>query len=176
MVKSSTSPLHRFTDSPNKSLTSESLFSGFCPFIIALFVFILDQFTKYLVKSYVSPHEIIRVLSFFNIVYVENIGSAFGMFKSLGNIFFIIVAILAVVFVSIFIIKDEGNRLGFSLILGGAIGNLTDRIVHGYVIDFLDFYVGRLHWPAFNIADSALTVGIFILMINLLKGTTSLKA
>ena len=136
-------------------------------FLIALVIFILDQTTKYLIKSYVSPYEIIRVLPFFNIVYVENIGSAFGMFKSLGNVFFIIVAALAMVFVSILIIKDKDNRLSFSLILGGAAGNLTDRIIRGYVIDFLDMYVGRYHWPAFNVADSALTIGIFLIALGL---------
>ncbi|MDA8214107.1 MAG: signal peptidase II, partial [Nitrospiraceae bacterium] len=59
------------------------------------------------------------------------------------------------------------NRLSFSLILGGAAGNLTDRIIRGYVIDFLDVYAGRFHWPAFNVADSALTIGIFLLAFKL---------
>lgn len=136
-------------------------------FLIALSVFILDQLTKYLIKSYVNPFEVISVLPFFNIVYVENIGSAFGMLKSLGNVFFITVAALAMVFVSILIMKDKDNRLGFSLILGGAAGNLTDRIIHGYVIDFLDVYAGRYHWPAFNVADSALTIGILLMMIKM---------
>lgn len=136
-------------------------------FLIALVIFILDQFTKYLIKSYVGPYEIIRVLPFFNIVYVENIGSAFGMFKSLGNFFFIAIAVLAVIFVTALIIKDRDNRLAFSLILGGATGNLSDRIIHGYVIDFLDVYVGRRHWPAFNVADSALTIGIFLIALGL---------
>ncbi|MCL4536793.1 MAG: signal peptidase II [Nitrospirae bacterium] len=136
-------------------------------FLVSLSIFTLDQFTKYLVKSYVSPYEIIRVLPFFNIVYVENIGSAFGMFKSLGNIFFIAVAALAMVFVTVLIIKDRDNRLSFSMILGGAAGNLTDRIIRGYVIDFLDVYAGRYHWPAFNVADSALTIGIFLLAFKL---------
>lgn len=136
-------------------------------FFISFIVFISDQFTKYLIKSYVGPYETIKVLPFFNIVYVENIGSAFGMFKSLGNVFFIIVATLAIIFVTVLIIKDRDNRLSFSLILGGAIGNLTDRIVYGYVIDFLDLYVGGFHWPAFNVADSALTIGIFLLVFKL---------
>lgn len=136
-------------------------------FVIALIIFILDQFTKYLIKSHVSPYEIIRVLPFFNIVYVENIGSAFGMFKSLGNAFFIVIAALAMVFVTVLIIKDRDNRLSFSLILGGAAGNLADRIIRGYVIDFLDVYAGRFHWPAFNVADSALTIGIFMFALKL---------
>ena len=156
-------PLNKPT---KKSLLHYSITPKYA-FLVALVIFILDQFTKYLIKSYVSPYEIIRVLPFFNIVYVENIGSAFGMFKSLGNIFFITVAALAMVFVTVLIIKDRDNRLSFSLILGGAAGNLTDRIIRGYVIDFLDVYAGRFHWPAFNVADSALTIGIFLLAFKL---------
>jgi signal peptidase II len=144
-------------------------------FLVALIIFILDQFTKYLITSYVSPYEIIRVLPFFNIVYVENIGSAFGMFKSLGNIFFIAVAALAMVFVTILIIKDKDNRLSFSLILGGAAGNLVDRLVYGYVIDFLDVYAGRYHWPAFNVADSALTIGIVLMVLKMFFASKSVN-
>ncbi|MBI3592939.1 MAG: signal peptidase II [Nitrospirae bacterium] len=123
-------------------------------FLIALSVFILDQITKYLIKAYVGPLDVIRITPFFNIVYAENVGSAFGMFKSLGNTFFVIVALLAMAVVSILIIRDKDNRLIFSLILGGAAGNLMDRIIYGYVIDFLDVYIGGLHWPAFNIVCS----------------------
>jgi signal peptidase II len=135
-------------------------------FLISLVILIFDQLTKYLIKTFVSPFEVIRVLPFFNIVYVENIGAAFGMFKSLGNIFFITVTALAMIFVTILIIKDKDNRLSFSLILGGAAGNLIDRIIRGYVIDFLDVYAGKFHWPAFNVADSALTIGIVLLIIR----------
>lgn len=136
-------------------------------FLISLLVFILDQITKYVIKANISPFQIIEVLPFFNIVYVENIGSAFGMFKSLGNFFFVVIAALAMIFVTVLIIKDRANRLAFSLILGGAAGNLTDRVIHGYVIDFLDVYVGRYHWPAFNVADSALTIGIIFFMTKM---------
>ncbi|MEW6115577.1 MAG: signal peptidase II [Nitrospirota bacterium] len=135
-------------------------------FLIALAIFILDQITKYIIKGSTAPFEIIRVTSFFNIVYVENIGSAFGLFTSLGNAFFIVVAALAMVFVAVLMIKDRGNRLSFSLVLGGAAGNLLDRVTHGYVIDFLDFHIGTHHWPAFNVADSALTIGITLLLIR----------
>lgn len=135
-------------------------------FIIAFIIFLLDQITKYAVKINVHPLDIIEVLPFFNIVYVENIGSAFGMFKSLGNIFFVVVALAAVIIVSFLIVKDYKNRLAFSMILGGAAGNLMDRLIYGYVIDFLDVHIGKYHWPAFNIADSALTIGIVILFIK----------
>jgi signal peptidase II len=127
---------------------------------------LLDQLTKYIIKSYLAPTDVIRALPFFNIVYVENVGSAFGMFRSLGNLFFIIVAFLAIIFVAVLIVREQHGRWGLSLVLGGAAGNLADRLVRGYVVDFLDVYIGKYHWPAFNVADSALTVGIAILLFT----------
>lgn len=135
-------------------------------FMISLAVFIFDQVTKYLITSHLSLFQVIPVLPFFNIVYVDNTGSAFGMFKGLGNPFFIVIAGAAIIAVAVMMIKDRDNRLGLSLILGGAAGNLTDRVIHRYVIDFLDFYAGEHHWPAFNVADSALTVGIALILIK----------
>jgi signal peptidase II len=135
-------------------------------FVISLAVFILDQVTKYLITSHLRLFQVIPVMPFFNIVYVDNTGSAFGMFKGLGNPFFIGIAGAAIIAVAVMIIKDRENRLGLSLILGGAAGNLADRVIHRYVIDFLDFYAGKHHWPAFNVADSALTVGIALLLIK----------
>jgi signal peptidase II len=133
-------------------------------FLISATILILDQYTKYLIKSHLSAFEVVGISPFFNIVYVENTGSAFGMFKNLGNAFFITIAILATIAVTFLIVRDSNNRVSFSLILGGAMGNLADRIVYGYVVDFLDLHAGKYHWPAFNIADSALTVGIVLLL------------
>lgn len=135
-------------------------------FSLGIVVYLLDQITKYLARQNISPFDAIPITSFFNLVYVENLGSAFGMFKSMGVYFFIAVAVIATVIVTYLIMKDSENRLAFGLVLGGAIGNLTDRIVHGAVIDFFDFYVGSFHWPAFNIADIGLTVGITLLLIH----------
>ena len=135
-------------------------------FLISLLIFVLDQLTKYFIKTHVGPFDVVRVTSFFNIVYVLNTGSAFGMFKSLGNLFFIVIALSAMALLIFLIIKDSNNRFPFALILGGAAGNLADRILLGHVIDFLDFYAGSHHWPAFNVADSALTIGISLLLIK----------
>ena len=132
-------------------------------FFVALAVLALDQFTKYYIKAHVGPYDVVRVTSFFNIVYAENTGSAFGMFKSMGGIFFIAVSTAASVALSVMIVKDPVNRLAYGLLLGGAVGNLLDRLIRGYVVDFLDFYAGAFHWPAFNVADSALTMGIILL-------------
>src|SRR5271169_4820694 len=120
-------------------------------FLISFFIFALDQITKYFIKTNVGFYDSIRVTSFFNIVHVQNTGSAFGMFKSLGNSFFVIIALLAMALVTSLIIKDSRNRLPFALILGGALGNLADRIIFRHVTDFLDFYIGTYHWPSFNV-------------------------
>jgi signal peptidase II len=132
-------------------------------FFVALAILALDQFTKYYIKAHVGPYDVVRVTSFFNIVYAENTGSAFGMFKSMGGLFFIIVSTAASVVLSVMIVKDPVNRLAYGLLLGGAAGNLLDRLIRGSVVDFLDFYAGTFHWPAFNVADSALTIGIILL-------------
>jgi|SRR5208283_2774816 len=135
-------------------------------FLLSLCIFALDQLTKYFIKTHIGLFDIVRITSFFNIVHVLNTGSAFGLFKSLGNSFFIIIALLAMALITVLIIKDDRNRLALAVILGGASGNLCDRIIFGHVIDFLDFYAGSHHWPAFNIADSALTIGISLLLVK----------
>ena len=135
-------------------------------FVLAFVIFMLDQGTKYLIMRNLNLYQVIKAMPCFNVVYYRNIGSAFGMFKGLGNPFFIFISAAAIVAVSVMIVKDHDNRLGFSLILGGAAGNLTDRIAHGYVIDFLEVYAGNFYWPAFNVADSALTIGIALLVIK----------
>src|SRR5512140_2720331 len=105
-------------------------------FVLAFVVFVLDQGTKYLIIKNVNLYQVITVMPCFNVVYYRNVGSAFGMLKGLGNPFFIFVSAAAIVAVSVMIFKDSDNRLGFSLILGGAAGNLADRVAHGFVIDF----------------------------------------
>ena len=135
-------------------------------FLISLCIFALDQLTKYFIKTHIGLFDIVRITSFFNIVHVMNTGSAFGLFRDLGNAFFIIVALLAMTLITVLIMKDSRNRLAFALILGGSAGNLADRIMLGHVIDFLDFYAGSHHWPAFNVADSALTIGISLLLFK----------
>jgi signal peptidase II len=138
---------------------------GYGPFfLLAIVVFVADQATKHLIISRFTLFESVDILPFFSIVYVRNTGSAFGMFKSLGNLFFVGAAVVAIVVVAFLIVRDRENRLGLSLILGGAAGNMTDRLVHGYVVDFLDFYIDGRHWPAFNVADAALTAGILLLL------------
>ncbi len=132
--------------------------------LIVLAIIALDQVTKYLIVNALSQYDSIEIFPFLHIVNVRNTGAAFGSFKSLGSSFFIIVAVAAIIFVVSLLIKRTYNTFGLCLILGGAVGNLIDRVLYGQVVDFIDFFIGSYHWPAFNVADSALTVGIIIIL------------
>ncbi len=138
-------------------------------FFLIFFIFIVDQFTKYLALKFLWPDKVIKVLPFFNLVYVENTGTAFGMFKSLGSAFFIILAIITTLFLVYLLVKDSTNWLVYSLIISGAVGNITDRLIYGYVIDFIDLHIGGFHWPAFNVADSAISIGIVLFLYKSFK-------
>jgi signal peptidase II len=134
--------------------------------LIVLSVIILDQITKYLIATYLSPFDSVEVFPFLHIVNVRNTGAAFGSFRNVGSIFFIIISVIAIIFVISLLVKRTYNYVGLSLVLGGAIGNLIDRILYGKVVDFIDFSVGSFHWPAFNVADSSLTIGIAVILLT----------
>ena len=145
--------------------------------VIAGVVIILDQITKILIlKNVPLYHSITIIPGFFNITHIHNPGGAFGFMahqdSSLRNFIFILLSSFAVCL--IFYFYKNTNRThpflasGFALIFGGAIGNLIDRIRFGKVVDFLDVYIRNHHWPAFNVADSAITVGITIFIFHLL--------
>ena len=138
--------------------------------LIVFAVVALDQVTKFLIVNSLTQYDAIEVFPFLHIVSVRNTGSAFGMFRTFGSSFFITVSAAAIVFIIYLLIKNAYNLFALSLILGGAIGNLIDRLFYGKVVDFIDFSVGNYHWPSFNVADSALTVGIIVLFLtSLLK-------
>lgn len=135
-------------------------------FFISSVIVIIDQYTKYLIINNIMAHEAIDILPFFNIVNVANKGAAFGSFQKLGNPFFIVVSFIAIAIVIFLMIKEKENPLALSFILGGAFGNLIDRMRHGFVVDFLDFFAGKYHWPAFNVADSFLSIGVILILIT----------
>lgn len=138
--------------------------------LIVISVIALDQITKYLIATALSPADSIEIFPFLHIVSVRNTGAAFGSFRNLGSNFFIIISVIAIIFVITLLMKRTYNSTGLSLVLGGAIGNLIDRIFYGKVVDFIDFSVGNFHWPAFNVADSSLTIGIMVIFLtSLLK-------
>ena len=140
----------------------------FYVFIVVTSVVVLDQLTKYLVSISISPFDSIEIFPFLHLVHIQNTGAAFGVFKDLGSNFFILLSVVAVVIVLSLLKKNMYSRFGLSLVLGGALGNLIDRIRFGKVVDFIDFSVGNYHWPAFNVADSSLTIGMSVIFFLVL--------
>lgn len=134
-------------------------------------VLFLDQSTKLWVDAAMRLHETIQLAPFFRLTYVRNQGAAFSFLSEAGGWqrwFFILLSIGASVMIGIWLSRlgsaERWQAAALALILGGALGNLIDRVAYGYVIDFLDFFYGNWHWPAFNIADSAITVGVILLL------------
>ena len=141
-------------------------------------IIILDLWTKALVLAKIDLHEAIPVVpSFFQLVHVRNTGAAFGIGANaesriiplLLNAGAIAVFCVVVVYAFRSALTDRLLQTGLHLILGGAIGNLLDRFRFGYVVDFLDVYIGTHHWPAFNVADSAICIGIALLFLDMRK-------
>jgi len=150
-----------------------STFSGMLPWLILSAILILaDQFTKILILGYYQLGDSTRVTSFFNIVRVHNSGAAFSFLAHAGGWqrwFFTGVGAVATVFIVWMLRSHHAQKLfSFALacILGGAVGNVIDRLLHGYVVDFLDFHLKGWHWPAFNIADSAIFIGAASLILD----------
>jgi signal peptidase II len=146
-------------------------------FLIALLIVLLDRATKWVVARGISLHDGIQIIpGFFRITHVENRGAAFGLFADSPAQWKITVLVLfsivALVVVSALLWRNShamtSTGIGLALILGGAIGNLWDRLLTGRVVDFLLFYVGRYQWPAFNVADSAIVCGAGLLVIEIL--------
>lgn len=144
--------------------------------LVAGAVVALDQMTKAVILTALPLHNEISVIpGFFNITHIQNPGGAFGIFASfnpsLRHLFFVIVAFMALGLVFYFYVVTPPSHPalagGFALIFGGAIGNLIDRIRFEKVVDFLDFFIGSWHWPAFNVADSAISVGIGIFIFHM---------
>jgi signal peptidase II len=146
-------------------------------FIFLFGVLLLDQLTKSMIVQKLFLYEKVEVIrGFFNIIHVRNTGGAFGIFGGekggLGSVLFVVVSLLAIgAIVYLFVKAREDEKVlafSFTLILSGALGNLIDRIRYGEVIDFIDFHVSTYHWPAFNIADSAICIGIGLMALELL--------
>jgi signal peptidase II len=139
---------------------------------LALLLLIADQFTKVLILGAYQLGDATRVTEFFNIVRVHNSGAAFSFLAAASGWqrwFFTAIGLGAAVFIIYLLRSHPGQRLfSFALacILGGAIGNVIDRLLHGYVVDFLDFHWAGYHFPAFNVADAAISVGAACLILD----------
>ena len=146
-------------------------------FLIAFFVVLLDRTTKWVIAKQVSLHDSVQVIpGFFRLTHVENRGAAFGLFADSPAqwkiAMLVLFSIVALVVVSALLWRNSHvmttTGIGLALILGGAVGNLWDRLLNGRVVDFLLFYIGQYQWPAFNVADSAIVVGAGLLVIEIL--------
>lgn len=141
-------------------------------YLFALVFFLLDFISKLIVSSNLTLGESIVVIpSFFDISYQVNTGGAFSLFTGYAFILALI-AIVTIIYIHTFLkdIKNNGEKLGFSLLIGGIFGNLIDRLFYGYVIDFLSFDIFGYKFPVFNIADIFICLGVFIILICSLGG------
>ncbi|WP_448211395.1 signal peptidase II [Colwellia sp. MEBiC06753] len=143
---------------------------------------IVDQVTKHWVAGSFDLYESVSVISYFNLTYVHNYGAAFSFLADHSGWqrwFFATIAAFASLLFLYWLAKTPASNkvlgIGFALMLSGAVGNLIDRLVLGYVIDFLDFYVGSWHWPAFNVADSVIFVGAALMIYDSLVNNDDQK-
>jgi signal peptidase II len=159
---------------PSFSMSTSS--PGMLPWLLwSAVIIVVDQLTKVLIIGNYKLGDVTPVTSFFNIVRAHNPGAAFSFLSDAGGWqrwFFTGIAFVAVAFILYMLKRHNGQRMfAFSLscIMGGAIGNVIDRLWHGYVVDFLDFYYKAWHYPAFNVADAAITLGAVCLIVDELR-------
>ena len=140
--------------------------------IFSIFLLIFDQVSKAMIVSQFDLYESISVAPFFNLTFVVNYGFAFGFLNSPSlNQIIVSTVILSIIIYFLYLLiktQDRVFKICLVLILSGALGNFLDRIFRGYVVDFIDIYVFNYHWPAFNVADSCISVGFVILIFNIL--------
>ena len=139
-------------------------------YLISLSIFLLDILTKNYIQNKIMYGDQVEITSFLSFVHFQNAGAAFSFLSDQGGwqrYFLIVISLLAVIYIPWLINQYKKNMLiviGLLLILGGAIGNLYDRISYGYVIDFIYFHIAEFYWPAFNVADSAISIGVLLFL------------
>ncbi len=147
-------------------------------FLWAVWIVVLDQITKFMILVYLSPYESIPIITGFNLTLVYNTGAAFSFLAHSGGwqIWALSgISLLVIVGIIVHYLRlDAAHKLyryGLVLVLGGAVGNLIDRVFLGHVVDFIDVYYGIYHWPVFNIADSAISIGVGLLLWDCWRNT-----
>lgn len=145
--------------------------SGLRWYWVVVLVFLADQLSKQWVLANFDLFESVQLLPFFNFTYVRNYGAAFSFLSEAGGWqrwLFTIVAVGFSTLLTVWLRKQSASllklNLAYTLVIGGALGNLVDRLMHGFVVDFIDFYWGKSHYPAFNIADSAIFIGAVLII------------
>ncbi len=149
---------------------------------LSVLVIALDQFTKVLAETMLTYRDPIAIAPFFNLMLSYNPGAAFSFLSDAGGWqrwFFIVLALAVTAVITVWMYRlpptQRWTAAALALVVGGALGNVVDRLVYGHVIDFLDFYVSHWHWPTFNVADSAITVGVTVLILDGLFGNGRVK-
>ena len=140
--------------------------------ILFLFLVLLDILSKYIVYNYIDLYQFIKITYFFDITHIHNFGVSFGLFAgTIPSLVLILIGLFVTVFIIYLFINssDTLERWGLFIIICGAIGNILDRSVNGYVIDFLYLHINQYYWPAFNFADIYISVGIIMIIVNMLK-------
>ncbi len=178
--------LRRSVRSKVNTMKTALLSKPFSPLVFGVgLILLLDQYTKYLVRRDMLIYESIPVIrGFFNLTHVTNSGVAFSIGANAQSdwvrYFFITVSVLAIIaLIAIYrdlTAEDKRLKVAFIMILGGALGNLVDRLMFGKVTDFLDLYWGRHHWPVFNVADSCITIGVGIVLASWILSSRSKSA
>lgn len=153
------------------------------PFFMSAGVFALDRVTKIVIRNHVTPWDNYTVVpGFFSIVHTENRGAAFGLFSESSSewrtLLLVALALGVMLFITALLVQPRRSglaptlmlRTGLALVLGGALGNVWDRILTGTVTDFLEFYFGSYEFPTFNLADSAITIGAGLLLLDMWRG------
>ena len=146
--------------------------------IIFLFFVLIDLISKYFIFNYVDLYQFIKITSFFDITHIHNFGVSFGLFsETIPAVYLIIISLLVVFFIVYLLLnaQDKFEYWGLFIIICGAIGNIVDRFLNGYVIDFIYFHINQYYWPAFNFADIYISVGIIMLLLNMLTKTNLSK-
>ena len=143
---------------------------------LAALLVVADQVTKYLAMQHLAQHGPIEVTGYFNLALAFNTGAAYSIFENAGGwqmILFVAAAAVVSAVILFWLITGRYDSavsgLGLALLLSGAIGNLIDRVMRGYVVDFLDFHYSGMHWPTFNVADIAITVGVCLIILDVFR-------
>ena len=154
-------------------------FQGRLPYILLVAATLaLDRWTKTLIQKHFGLNESISVIDgFFNITYVRNTGVAFGIFDPMSlpaksvllSLFTVFAAVGVITYSLRSPVRNRLLQIALALVLGGALGNLYDRVAYGYVVDFLELYARAYHWPSFNVADSAISIGVALLALEILR-------
>ena len=145
-------------------------------YILGIIVFILDQITKNLASTYIElNHSVTIIKDFFYLRYINNTGASWGILSN-SKVLLIILSLIAIVIIIRYVNTFKNTKLnifGFGFLLGGIIGNLCDRVLFGYVIDFLDFIIFHYDFPVFNFADTFIVIGVVFIIISIIRGEDS---